>query len=83
MTRIGDNARPIVEAAFARARRRAETVTALAAASELAFRQTKHPEEDFYATPRDGWSPERRATTSNRRTLARRARTSAADGSRR
>jgi hypothetical protein len=61
MTRIGDNARPIVEAALARAARRAETVSGLASAAELAFRRAQHPEEDFYAPPGAGWSPERRA----------------------
>jgi hypothetical protein len=61
MTRIGHNARPIVEAALRRAEARIERTTRRRRETALAYRRTQHPEEDVHALPAADWSAARLA----------------------
>ena len=62
MTRIGDNLRPVVEAALARSAARRARAERLRRTAELDWRRTLHPEADPFAVrPAEGWSAESRA----------------------
>lgn len=58
MTRIGDNARPVIEAALERTARRRARAERLRGRAELDWRRSLHPERDPFAAPPQDWSAE-------------------------
>ena len=61
MTRIGDNLRPVLEAAAAKAAARRARTTRLRRSAELDWRRALHPEADPFAASDPDWPTEARA----------------------